>query len=39
VQKGNDALREKLSGAIKQLHANGYVDERWAKWFGGPMLH
>jgi len=39
VQKGNDALREKLTGAIKQLHANGYVDERWKKWFGGPMLH
>jgi len=39
VQKGNDALREKLSGAIKQLHANGYIDERWKKWFGGPMLH
>lgn len=39
VQKGNDALREKLSGVIKQLHANGYIDERWKKWFGGPMLH
>ncbi|HEX7864815.1 MAG TPA: transporter substrate-binding domain-containing protein [Variovorax sp.] len=39
VQKGNDALREKLSGAIKQLHANGFIDERWKKWFGGPMLH
>lgn len=39
VQKGNDALREKLNGAIKQLHANGYIDERWKKWFGGPMLH
>lgn len=39
VQKGNDALREKLSGAIKELHRNGYVDERWKKWFGGPMLH
>ncbi|SFN18322.1 transporter substrate-binding domain-containing protein [Variovorax sp. OV329] len=39
VQKGNDALREKLNGAIKQLHANGFVDERWKKWFGGPMLH
>lgn len=39
VQKGNDALREKLNGAIRQLHANGYVDERWKKWFGGPMLH
>ncbi|MFT3780291.1 MAG: transporter substrate-binding domain-containing protein [Ottowia sp.] len=39
VQKGSDALREKLSGAIKQLHASGYIDERWKKWFGGPMLH
>jgi len=39
VQKGNDALREKLSSAIKELHRNGYVDERWKKWFGGPMLH
>jgi len=39
VQKGNDALREKLSGAIKELHRNGYVDERWKKWFGAAMLH
>ena len=39
VQKGNDALRTKLSGAIKQLHADGFIDERWKKWFGGPMLH
>lgn len=38
VQKGNDALREKLTGAVKTLHANGYVDERWKKWFGAPML-
>lgn len=39
VQKGNDALRQKLTETIKALHANGYVDERWKKWFGGPMLH
>ena len=39
VQKGNDALRDKLSAAVKELHRNGYVDERWKKWFGGPMLH
>jgi polar amino acid transport system substrate-binding protein len=38
VQKGNDALREKLSSAIKTMHASGYVDERWKKWFGAPML-
>ena len=39
VQKGNDALREKLSAAVKEMHKSGYVDERWKKWFGGPMLH
>jgi len=39
VQKGNDALRERLNVAIKELHRNGYVDDRWKKWFGGPMLH
>ena len=39
VQKGNDALREKLNGAIKDMHKSGFVDERWKKWFGGPMLH
>ena len=38
VQKGNDALREKLTSAVKTLHANGYIDERWKKWFGAPML-
>lgn len=39
VQKGNDALREKLNATVKDLHRSGYVDERWARWFGGPMLH
>lgn len=39
VQKGNEALRDRLSAAVKELHRNGYVDERWKKWFGGPMLH
>lgn len=39
VQKGNDALREKLTGAVKEMHKSGYVDERWKKWFGAPMLH
>ncbi|WP_431128771.1 transporter substrate-binding domain-containing protein [Variovorax paradoxus] len=39
VQKGNDALREKLSAAVKEMHKSGYVDERWKKWFGAPMLH
>lgn len=39
VQKGNDALRQKLNDTIKALHANNYIDDRWKKWFGGPMLH
>jgi polar amino acid transport system substrate-binding protein len=39
VKKGNDTLREKLNEVIKEMHRSGYVDERWAKWFGGPMLH
>ncbi|GAA5232723.1 transporter substrate-binding domain-containing protein [Verticiella sediminum] len=39
VQQGNDALRTRLNEIIKELHANGYIDERWEKWFGGPMLH
>ncbi len=39
VQKGNDALREKLNVAIKEMHKSGFADERWKKWFGGPMLH
>ncbi len=39
VQKGNDALREKLSNAVKEMHRNGYVDASWKKWFGAPMLY
>lgn len=39
IKKGNDTLREKLNVVIKEMHNSGYVDERWAKWFGGPMLH
>lgn len=39
IQKGNTALADKLNELIKQLHGNGFIDEKWAKWFGGPMLH
>lgn len=39
VQKGNTTLAAKLNEIIKELHNNGFIDERWEKWFGGPMLH
>ena len=28
-----------ITGAVKEMHKSGYVDERWKKWFGAPMLH
>jgi polar amino acid transport system substrate-binding protein len=39
IKKGNTTLAGKLNELVKQLHANGYIDQRWEKWFGGPMLH
>lgn len=39
IKKGNTTLAAKLNELIKELHDNGYIDERWEKWFGGPMLH
>ncbi|MEP7206363.1 MAG: transporter substrate-binding domain-containing protein [Casimicrobiaceae bacterium] len=38
IAKGNDALRVKLNGVIKDLHAEGVIDKAWLKWFGAPML-
>lgn len=39
MKKGNTELTDKLSGLIKELHDNGFIDQVWEKWFGGPMLH
>lgn len=39
VQKGNVSLANRLNELIKELHKNGFIDEKWEKWFGGPMLH
>ena len=36
--EGQDALR-KSSARKSGTAQNGYVDESWKKWFGGPMLH
>ena len=32
--KGNDALREKVNGALKTLRENGTYNEIYKKWFG-----
>ena len=39
IAKGNDALRVRLNGVIKELNASGVIDKAWEKWFGAPMLH
>jgi polar amino acid transport system substrate-binding protein len=39
VAKGNDALRVKLNGIVKELNANGFINKTWQKWFGAPMFH
>ena len=39
IAKGNEALRIKLNGVIKELNASGVIDKAWVKGFGGPMLH
>jgi polar amino acid transport system substrate-binding protein len=39
VAKGNDALRLKLNGIIKELNASGFINKTWEKWFGAPMFH
>lgn len=39
VAKGNDALRVRLNGVIKELNASGMIDKAWLKGFGAPMMH
>ena len=39
IAKGNEALRVKLNGVIKDLNAAGVIDKAWQKWFGAPMNH
>jgi polar amino acid transport system substrate-binding protein len=39
IAKGNNALRVKLNGVIKELNAAGVIDRAWQKWFGAPMNH
>jgi polar amino acid transport system substrate-binding protein len=39
IAKGNDALRVKLNGIIKELNASGVIDKAWQKWFGAPMMY
>ena len=39
IAKGNNALRVRLNGVIKELNASGVIDKAWLKWFGAPMMH
>ncbi|MFZ4410650.1 MAG: transporter substrate-binding domain-containing protein [Paracraurococcus sp.] len=37
VQKGNASLRDAVNVALFDMHARGFVNKAWEKWFGGPM--
>jgi polar amino acid transport system substrate-binding protein len=37
VAEGNDSLREELNDILRELHAEGFVEDRWTQWYGGPM--
>ncbi|MCQ4159504.1 transporter substrate-binding domain-containing protein [Roseomonas sp. GC11] len=37
VQKGNASLRDAVNVALFDMHARGFVNQAWEKWFGGPM--
>lgn len=37
VARGNSSLRDWLNVALYSLHANGFINETWVKWFKGPM--
>jgi polar amino acid transport system substrate-binding protein len=37
VQKGNAYLRDAVNVALFDMHARGFVNKTWEKWFGGPM--
>jgi len=37
VQKGNASLRDAVNVALFDMHARGFVNKTWEKWFGGPM--
>jgi polar amino acid transport system substrate-binding protein len=38
VGRGNYPLRDALNIALYDMHASGFVNERWEKWFASPML-
>lgn len=37
VQKGNATLKDAVNVALFDMHARGFVNTAWEKWFGGPM--
>jgi len=38
VSRGNYPLRDVLNIILYDLHSSNFVNERWEKWFGAPML-
>jgi polar amino acid transport system substrate-binding protein len=38
VGRGNYPLRDTLNIALYDMHASGFVNEHWEKWFASPML-
>jgi len=37
VQKGNHSLRDWVNVALFDMHASGFINRTWEKWYGGPM--
>lgn len=37
LAQGNADLKQFLDTLLLELHASGYVNERWEHWFGAPM--
>jgi polar amino acid transport system substrate-binding protein len=37
VQKGNFTLRDWANVALFDMHASGFINRTWEKWYGGPM--
>lgn len=37
VQKGNHSLRDWVNVALFDMHASGFINSTWEKWYGGPM--
>lgn len=37
LAKGQDELKDALNDILVELHASGFIEQRWRHWYGGPM--